>query len=211
TSLRGQGRLRADRAARQQQPGAAPGVDFAARVPQGSPRRRPQDLRRLGAPPVLHQPLRDADEQAQRVDGDHARQPPGADRPGDQVLREEADLDHGVRLADEAARPLHRRLVVEAGELPDRGVRDRPEEPAHPAHALVPAPRRAERRRLAVGPRDDVRPEEAVVYGVPEAAALTPGGRVDRPRDGGEELWFYCGGPLASVTVVVWAAPVWSM
>ena len=44
-----------------------------------------------------------------------------------------------------------RRLVREAGGVPDAGVRHRQEEPAHRHDALVPAQGRADTRRLAVG------------------------------------------------------------
>ena len=48
---------------------------------------------------------------------------------GDAALRRTADLDHGVRLPDEAARLPVRRLLAAPGEVPDAGVRDRPRNP----------------------------------------------------------------------------------
>src|SRR5262249_55048326 len=94
-------------------------------------------------------------------------------RPGDQVLRQEADLDHRVRLPDQSARLVLRRLLGQAGDLPDAGVRHRPQEPTHHADALVPPPRRAQPGRLAIGPGDDDGPEEAGLPGVRTPTALT--------------------------------------
>ena len=99
----------------------------AADVPEGRPRRRTQALRRLGAPPVLRQPVRDA------VDASRTRRPRSRSATSrlliaqvTTLLREQADLDHRVRLADEPAGQVLRRLLVEAVELSHAGVRDRP-------------------------------------------------------------------------------------
>ena len=107
--------------------------------------------------PYYAGPSRHADDQAghrQGRTGDrgHARQHRRPDRGRDAALRQQAHLDHRVRLPDEPARPDLRRLVGEAGGLSDAGVRDRAEEPADRHDALVPAQGRAEPRRLAVGP-----------------------------------------------------------
>ena len=77
-----------------------------------------EGVRRLRAPPVLRRPARDAQHAAA------ARDPRQRGRPrsrsatstcsierGDAPLREQADLDHRVRLPDEPARPDLRRLV----------------------------------------------------------------------------------------------------
>ena len=134
-------------------------------------------LRRLRAQPVLRRADRDPDHAAagdaarQRADRDHAREHQRADRRGLAAVRAAAPLDHRVRLPDEPARPGVRRLLGEPGALPDAGVRDRPQEPAHRHDALVPAPGRARSRRLAVRAHDRGRPAEAGVRGVPAAAA----------------------------------------
>ena len=70
------------------------------------------------------------------------------------AVRAAPSLDHRVRLPDEPARQGVRRLLGEAGALPDAGVRDRAQEPAHRHDALVPRPRRARPLGLAVGADD---------------------------------------------------------
>ena len=74
---------------------------------------------------------------------------------GDAAVRQQADLDHRVRLPDEPARPDLRRLPRQAGQVPDAGLRDREEASPHRHVHLVPAPRRgAGLRGLAVRPSD---------------------------------------------------------
>ena len=110
---------------------------------------RDEDLRRLRAQSVSRRRRRGvADVRAEGQDeAAHTdRQHQHAARAGLQVLRTEAPVDHRVRLPDQPAGQALRRLVREAGAVPDAGVRDRPQEPAHRHDALVPRARRAERQ-----------------------------------------------------------------
>ena len=68
-------------------------------------------------------------------------------------LREDADLDHGVRLPDEPSRPDLRRHGRQAGPVPERGGGLRAQAPADRPLPLVPASGRGQDRWLAVGPR----------------------------------------------------------
>ena len=68
-----------------------------------------------------------------------------------EALGQEAALAHRVRLPDEPAGQDVRRLVLEAGALPQAGVRDRAQEPERRHDAVVPAQGRADARGLAVG------------------------------------------------------------
>ena len=69
------------------------------------------------------------------------------------ALRQQAPLDHRVRLPDESARSQLRRLLGETGHVPVAGVRDRAREPADRHDDLVPREGRGEdRERLAVRP-----------------------------------------------------------
>ena len=112
-----EGRVRRHRPAREQQPELLPAGGLAAPVPAGDEEGGREGVRRLRAPPVLRRPARDAEHAAaardprQRADRDHARQHQPARRRGDAPLREQADLDHRVRLPDQPARPDLRRLV----------------------------------------------------------------------------------------------------
>ena len=126
-------RLRRHRPARQQRAAEQPAVDLADRVPERPAQVRAEapQLRRLRAPPVLR--------------------PPGASRrrtkpKGKQtvtlanisvltkllskLVRQQEALDHRVRLPDEPARQVVRRHLGQAGQVPDAGLRDRPQEPA---------------------------------------------------------------------------------
>ena len=161
-------RVRRHGAAGKQQPVELEAVRLAARVSPRGEAGGAEDVRRLGAPPVLRGPERHPDDQAghrqgRTGDGDHARQSQRPDSRGDAPVRQQAHLDHRVRLPDQPARPDLRRLVEETGGLPHAGVRDRAQEPADRHDALVPAQGRAESRRLAVGPDHVQRREEAIV------------------------------------------------
>ena len=101
-----------------------------------------------------------------------------ADQAARQAVRQQEALDHRVRLPDPPAGPGVRRHLGEAGQVPDPGLRDRPQEPAHHDDALVPAPRRGSPRRLAVRSLHRRREEEARVQRVPPPATL---GRVATP------------------------------
>ena len=112
-----EGRVRRHRPARQQQPELVPARRVAAAVPARDEEGGREGLRRLRAPPVLRRPARDAEHAAaardprQRADRDHARQHQPPHPRGHAPVREQADLDHRVRLPDQPARPDLRRLV----------------------------------------------------------------------------------------------------
>ena len=57
-----------------------------------------------------------------------------------QAVRQQEALDHRVRLPDASARPVVRRHLGQAGQVPDAGLQDRPQEPEDHDDALVPAP-----------------------------------------------------------------------
>ena len=122
-------------------------------------------------------------------DGEHQRADRGAHAP----VGPQAALDHRVRLPDEPARPRLRRHLREAGGVHARGVHDGAEEPAHRHDALVPAPRRAEPRRLAVGAPDAARAEEAGVQRLP---------RLPREADSPASSAPSAAAPTTSVTTV---------
>ena len=119
---RREGRLRRDRAAREQQPALAPSVDDAARLPARDEALRREGLRRLRAPPVLRQPDGDADHETEagRRHVDHAREHRGARSGADAKL-------YGNRMRiwlteygyQTTARPGLRRQPREAGRLHD--------------------------------------------------------------------------------------------
>ena len=127
-----EGRLRRHRAARQQQPELAARLRLAARVPA-----RDEGRRRDAA----STPTRTTRTTAGRPRRPRTPPPPGihGNAPtavtlgnfsllvprGHEALREQADLDHRVRLPDESARPALRRHLRQAGALPQAGVRDR--------------------------------------------------------------------------------------
>ncbi len=90
------------------------------------------------------------------------------------LLRAQAHLDHRVRLRDQPARPVFRCLLEAPGAVPHRVVRDRPRQPAHRHDVVVPAPRRHELERLALGAAHCGGAEEAVVRGVPADGSGSP-------------------------------------
>ena len=141
-------------------PSSCTAVRLAARVPARRQEGRPEDASTPGRT-IRTTPARPTRRRRSRLTKKGA--PPTAvtlgnleraDEALDPALRQQAHLDHRVRLPDEPARPALRRLVREAGCLPDAGVRDRAQEPAHRHDALVPAQGRAEPRGLAVGAAD---------------------------------------------------------
>ena len=107
---RGEGRLRShwpprgNNSPRSSRPSVSPLAFLRARQA-----RRDEALRRLRAPPVLRQAERDADHAAEGEDrrgaGQHRRPDQGAHAP----VRQEAALDHRVRLPDAAPGPGLRR------------------------------------------------------------------------------------------------------
>ncbi len=119
----------------------AKGFDAYAHHPYyGAPRETPS----TPPPPGIH---------GNAADRDHARQHQPAHSRGDAPVREQADLDHRVRLPDEPARPDLRRLVPEPVALPDAGLRDRQAESADRHVPLVPAARRARSASTRAGSR----------------------------------------------------------
>ena len=98
------------------------------------------------ASPVLRGTTRDAEHAAaardprQRGDRDHARELQPADQRGDAPLRQQADLDHRVRLPDESTGQGLRRLLGQPGQVPDAGLRHRKAESPHRLFPVVPAP-----------------------------------------------------------------------
>ena len=144
------GRVRSDRAPRQQRAGPAPPLGLAARVPPGDEALRGAYVRRLRAPALLRRAAGDAQHAPARPDGGHARQHRRAREGSDAALRPEADLADRVRVPDPPARPDLRRLLGTAGPLPRPGLRDRAAASPHRHAALVPGPRRGADRRLAV-------------------------------------------------------------
>ena len=99
-------------------PNSTPPVGLAARVPPRRQEGGAEDVRRLGAPPVLRRAERPADDEA----GRRAKGAPATAvtlgnisdliKAADAALRQQADLDHRVRLPDEPARPALRRLAT---------------------------------------------------------------------------------------------------
>ena len=102
----------------------------------------------------------------------HAREHRRPDQASRQALREQEALDHRIRLPDEPARPDVRRLVGQAGQVPDAGVLDRTQKSEDHDDALVPAPRRRPPRRLAVRLVHGGRQEEAFVQRLQAPATL---------------------------------------
>ena len=111
-------------------PTSCAAVRLAARVPPGGRSGGLVTFDAWAHHPYYADPVRDADEQPHRRTARRRRRSTlgnidDADHAGDAALRQQADLDHRVRLPDEPARPDLRRLVGEAGDLPHAGVRDR--------------------------------------------------------------------------------------
>ena len=85
-------------------------------------------------------------------------------------VRREADLADRVRLPDESARPVLRRLAGDAGALPRRGRAPRLPRAVRRHADPLPRPRRGPRRPLAERALHDQRPREALGGRVPDAA-----------------------------------------
>ena len=105
----------------QQQSELDPAGGLAAGVPAGDEEGRRHRLRRLRAPPLLRGAARDSDHaSAARNPREcqhrgHAREHQRSDQGSDAAVRQQANLDHGVRLSDESARPDRRRLPGQPG------------------------------------------------------------------------------------------------
>ena len=89
-------------------------VGLTAHLP-ARPEAGPRALRRLRAPPVLPASERVAAQAAARAARGHAREHQRAAPRAHAALRQQAPLDHRVRLPDEPARSQLRRLLDEAG------------------------------------------------------------------------------------------------
>ena len=139
--------------------------------------------RRVRAPPVPRRPRGDAVQRrrlrALRRPDDGVARPPR--RRGHARVRPEAHLADRVRLPDEPARPVARRLAGGAGALPRRGG------PARVSHAAcrhadpLPRARRVRGRALAERPLHVRERAEALGVGVP--ASARPGLSARRGRD----------------------------
>ena len=89
-------------------------VGLTAHLP-ARPQAGPRALRRLRAPPVLPASERVAAQAPARAARDHAREHQRAAPRAHAALRQQAPLDHRVRLPDESARSKLRRVLGEAG------------------------------------------------------------------------------------------------
>ena len=167
-----EGRLRRDRPPREQQPRERAPVRLADRLPHGGQEGRDEDLRRVRAQPVLRRPDRDADDEAAGTKSGGA--PTAITLANINLLiaavtrlyGRRAALDHRVRLPDEPARPAFGVSWTKQARYLTQAFAIARKNPRIDHDALVPRQRRAEPRRLAVGPDDDRRAEEAVVQRV---------------------------------------------
>ena len=127
----------------------------------------PPHVRRLGAPPVLRQPVRDARDAA--TVGSRAVGLGNIDALISEVTRLYGRKPLWITEYGYQTKPPDDFFGVtwrEAGGLPPPGVRDREGEPAHRPLHVVPARGQPGSRRLAVGADHDGRPQEARIRSV---------------------------------------------
>ena len=103
----------------------------------------------------------------------HARQHRRHDQAGDEALGPQTHLADRIRVPDEPAGPRVRRVLREAGALPEAGVRDRTQAAARRHDALVPAQGRARHRGVAIRADDREGKAEARLPRLRATPALT--------------------------------------